>query len=131
MSVFNCEKSRACSVFAIIASIVIGAVAAILQGTGVIATVPYYLLGSVVVALAYLAVSLLSVSIKRNIDTCAKTPLSLLILGALGAVLASGVLLAALSAATVLGAIVVGIQVFFVSLMLISLGCYIKCIVGE
>ena len=131
MSVYNCEKSRVCSVFAIVVSVVIGIVAAIFQGTSVIATVPYYLLGSVVVALVYLAVLVLSVSIKSNIGTCAKTPLSLLLLGTLGTVLSSGVLLAALSPASVLGAIVVGIQVFFVSLMLISVGCYIKCIVGE
>ncbi len=127
MSLNQCERRGACPIAAIIVSIIVGAVTAILQGTEVIALAPVFLYGALVTALVYLGVLLLAAAITERKSACSVGGLTALI-GILGTIVFSGLLLGVSSGAGILGAILVGALLFFVTLMLSSVACLTKCL---
>ncbi len=128
MSICCCKNSLSCTAAAIITSIIVGVVTAFLTITGVITLAPVFLWVTLGVALVYLAVTLLATAVTENCDGCCKA-LHALLVGALGTVLLSLVLLAITFAATsFLGAFLSGLLLFFFFLTLSSTACYIKCL---
>ena len=131
MTFSNCETKFNCTGIAIVASLVLGIIAAFLQITAVIAIPPILLASVIIIALVYLAVTLIAISLTQTSTTCRTlcSVLSVLLFGILGSVLFAAILLIIDVAATsVIGAILVGLLVFSFSLTLLTTDCLIKCI---
>ena len=130
MAFLNCENRRDCTTIAFVASLIIGIVAAFLQITAVITLAPIFSVVAFGVATVYLAVLLVATALYQRVSPCNHccVPLSALLIGILGTILSSVILLAISFAATsIIGAIVVGALFFFFALMISSTTCLIKC----
>ncbi len=128
MGLFGCENRYDCITLSVVASLIIGVVAAFLTITAVIALTPAFLWVLLGVAIVYIAVALLSVSLRGGRSYCC-TSLRTALIGALGTILLSVILLGITFAATsVTGAIFVGLLLFFFSLLITATVCYIKCV---
>ena len=122
----NCNCRYNCIDLAIVASIIIGIIAAALSVTGVIALTPAFLWVVGGIAVVYLAVVLV-IAAFRGFCGCRQI-LSVLLVGIIGTILTSVILLGITFAATsVLGAIITGFLLFFFSLLIISSVCLIRC----
>ena len=127
----NCNCRCRCNLIALIASLLIGVIAAFLQITGVLAVSTTVLWTALIIAVAYLAVLILSMALMGRKEACAClcTNLRALVAGALGAILFALVLLLIdVAAASVIGAILVGLLLFFFALLFASSACLIKCL---
>ena len=127
MSLNQCEKRSFCPTAAIIISIIVGVVTSILQGTEVISLAPVFLYGALVTALSYLGVLLIAAAINERKSTCSVSGLAALI-GTLGTIAFSGLLLGVSLGAGIIGSILAGVLLFFVTLMLSSVACLVKCL---
>ncbi len=128
-----CDCRNECTLVAVIASIVIGVIAGILQFTAAIAVTPAFLWVALGIAVVYLALLLLSSAYfnRRDARGCVCNTLSVVLAGILGTALTSVILLGVTFAATsVLGAIIVGLLLFFLSLTITSVACLVKCTAG-
>ncbi len=127
MSIFGCNCRCSCAAFAAIVSAVAGVLAAFLQITAVIALTPVYWWVVFGIAVAYLAVLLVGAPRCTEATRCKCTALDTLLAGILGAILFSVVLLTIPFAATsIIGAIVVGLAVFFFALLLTATACLVR-----
>ncbi len=129
MSVCSCKSN--CSVVSIIASIIIGVIAAVLRATAVIAVTPAFLWVVLGVAVVYLAIALLTTahSASPSARGCICPVLSVFLTGVLGAILTSVILLAInFSATSIIGAILTGGLAAFFSLIFTETACLIKCL---
>ena len=131
MTTSNCENKLNCTGIAIVTSLILGIIAAFLQITAVIA-IPSFLLESVIIiALAFLLVILIAVSLNQASTICRTlcSVLSVLLLGILGSILFATILLIVdVVATSVIGAILVGLLVLSFSLFILTTTCLIKCI---
>lgn len=130
MSLFCCESKCKCALFSIVASVIIGVIAAFLQLTGVIAVTPAFLWVVLGIAVVYLAVLLAASALKRsdNDCECICATLSTVLTGILVTVLFAVILLGVEFAATsVIGAIFVGLLLLGVSLIITASVCLVKC----
>lgn len=130
MSVLNCNNRIECGVLAVVSSLIVGIITAFLTITAVISVTPAFLWVALGIAVVYLAVTLLSAATTRRTEShCACSALSLLLFAVLGTALFAVVLLAVEFAATsVVGAIITGALLFFLSLILTSTACFVKCL---
>ncbi len=120
-----------CTSLAIIASAIVGVVTAFLQITAVITVTPVFLWVVFGIAVAYLAVTLLATALTRRgtVAPCLCAALWAQLIGLLGSILLSVILLAVGFAATsIVGAIFLGILLFFFALALTSTACYVRCL---
>lgn len=129
MTFSNCETKFSCTGIAIVASLIVGIIAAFLQITAVI-DIPAILLGAVLlIAITYLLAILFAVSLSQTpASSCALcSVLSVLLFGILATILFATILLIIDFVATsVIGAIVVGALVFSFSLMITTTACLIR-----
>ncbi len=129
----NCNCKWTCVGLAIIASVIIGIVTAMLRITAVITVTPAFLWVLFGIAVVYLAVILLSATLLHDPGRrdCICFNLPTVLTGILGTVLTSVILLAITFAATsVIGAIITGALLFFFSLIITATTCLVKCIAG-
>lgn len=127
----NCKLN--CVGLAVIASVIIGIVTAMLRITAVITVTPAFLWVLFGIAVVYLAILLIAASDNRSggCRSCICVSLAPVIVGILGTVLASVILLAIEFVATsIIGAIITGALLFFFSLILTATACLVKCIAG-
>lgn len=132
MNLCNCIFKSRCTTSAILAGILIGVISAFLQITGTAIITPAFLLGSLVLAVLFLALLLLSVSLapKTSIRECLCDVLTILLAGILGTVLLALILIASgITATSVISAILVGILLFFLTLIFTGAACFIRCII--
>lgn len=131
MSNRNCRPN--CTFLSIAAAVVVAVAAAILQYTAVITLTPVFYIVALGIAVAYLAVTLITATALRNfVTSCVCDILSVILIGILGTILTSVILLAVGFAATsVLGAIVVGALAGFFALMVATIACLSKCVVNK
>ncbi len=126
---YNC-RSR-CIITALIASAVLGVVAAFLQITGMITVTPAFLWVALGIAVGYQTILIVANALARGRDRgedCCGI-LQGLLAGILGVILVSVILLAVgIVATSVISAILVGILVFFLSLIFTGSACYVKCL---
>ncbi|MBO5321883.1 MAG: hypothetical protein J6B22_04685 [Clostridia bacterium] len=126
MSFFCCENKPSCVTLAVIASAILGVVAAFLQLTAVIAVTPAFLWVALGIAIVYLAVLLATDRCCRSCQ-CNCGALSAVLVGILGTALTSVILLAITFAATsIVGAIIVGLLVLFLSLIVTATACLVS-----
>lgn len=133
MTCLSCESKHDCTAIAIVASLIIGIIAAFLQITAVIKITPVFLLVAFGIAIVYLAVILVVTSLAQHPIACNGrcSTLSALLAGILGTILFAIILLAISFAATsIIGAIILGVLVFFFSLMVTTTACLARCLVN-
>ena len=131
MSFSNCETKINCTGIAVITSLIIGIIAAFLQITAVIAIPSVFLESVIIIALAFLLVTLIAVSLTQAPMSCHTlcSTLSVLLFGIVGSILFATILLIIdIAAASVIGAILVGLLVFSFSLFLLTTACLTRCI---
>lgn len=126
-----CGCRNNCTLYALIASIIIGFVTALLTITGIITVGVAFLWVALGIAVVYLGILLFKADTFNdsagNCNIC--SILTYVFAGILGTILVSLVLLAVTFAATsIIGAIITGALLFFLSLLITSTVCLINCI---
>ena len=130
MSMCDCRYKCSCTIGALIASLVIGIIGAFLQITAVITITPVILWVLFGISVAVLGLLLLSTALHTG-RSCPEicSILNVLLIGSLGTILFSAVLLlVGITATSVISAILIGLVLFFFGLTLTTLACYIRCI---
>ncbi len=124
MSICKCS----CNLYAFIASIVIGVVAAVLRYTAVITVTPAFLWVALGIAVVYLLVYFAVFATSEGVlKRCASSSVFLFVYAALIAILSSVVLLGITFAATsVLGAIITGVLLGALALIFTTTACLIR-----
>ena len=126
MPTCNCNFRCSCTLAAVIASVILGVVAAFLQITGVITVTPTFLWVVFGTALGYLGL-LLATAGEAEPGCCAAIGTTLA--GILGTLLFSLVLLAVgVIATSVVSAILVGLLVLFAALTVTGAACFVRCV---
>lgn len=121
----NCDCSFSCSGIALIASIAIGVLAAIFRYIAIITVTPAFLWVVFGIAIGLLGITLLTGNRADSCECKATTPF---LVGILGTIFTSVILLGISFAATsLIGAIITGALLFFFSYMIISAVCKIIC----
>lgn len=131
MSLFNCQCRSNCTTLAIIASVVIGVVVALLTLTGGIAVSTPLLWVLFGIAVAFLAIALAVSQRLKGEETrdCVCPTLSLLLAGILGTVLFAVILITIdIATASILGAILAGLLFLSFTLTLTTTTCLVKCL---
>lgn len=133
MTTLGCGCRRSCTAIAVEASIIVGILAAVLRYTAVITLTPAFLWVVLGISVGYLAITLITTVFDRcpSVFNCICRSLPALLIGILGGVLLSLVLLAITFPVTsILGAVLAGLLLFFFSLTLTTTACLILCIAG-
>ncbi len=132
MSTVNCNCNCRCNcvIVALVVSLIVAVVGAFLQITAAIAIAPVFYwaaLGIAVVYLGGLAGAMVLARSPRQHGICGCASLNALLAGILG-VIATGVvlLIVDVAAASVIGAILTGLLLGFLSLIFTSTACYIR-----
>ena len=126
----SCRCCRvSCSVFAVVASLIIGIITAFLRITAVISLTPAFLWVLFGISVVYLAVTFIAGAIANyNRCGCLCGIITALLAGILGTILLSVVFLAIEFVATsIIGAILTGALLFFFSLVITSTACLVRC----
>ncbi len=129
----SCSCRCDCTAVSVVASIIIGIIAGFLTISGIITLTPLFLWVVFGIAVVYLGVTALASAANNgfSLRTCVCTALSTLIIGILGTILFSLILLAVTFAATsVVGAIFAGLLLTFFSLLITSTACLVKLLSG-
>ena len=120
-----------CVILAILGSIIIGIIAAFLTFSATITLTPAFLWVLLGIAVVFLAIIFVTLALSRGPTPriCICRILPVLLTGILGTALTSLILLGGTFAATsVVGAIISGLAILFLSLILSSISCIIRCI---
>ena len=130
MSIFGCNCRNRCALLAIVASVIIGIVAAFLLITGTITVPPVFLIVAFGIAVAALGVLVIATAlVRRYAGACLCTALQTLLTGILGTILLSVVLLAVgIVATSVVSAILVGLTAGFFALTITGSACFVRCL---
>ncbi len=131
MSILDCGCRSSCTLVAVIFSVIIGVVTALLCITAAITVTPAFLWVLFGIAIVYLLAVFVTLGVGDDISVrnCICRNLFAFVLGALGTIFTSIILLAITFAATsFIGAIIAGGLLFFFSLMVISIGCLVRCL---
>ena len=126
----NCCRTRInCTCLAVVASVIVGIVTAFLTITATITVTPAFLWVLFGIAVGALAIVFYTVLSNRAIRKhCICEGITALLLGILGTILTSVILLAITFAATsIVGAIITGLLLFFFSLIVTVAACIIRC----
>ena len=124
----NCNRRIDCSALVIFASVIIGIVAGIFRAIALITITPAFLWVLFGITVVYLGILLLTSSLccAERKPCCDR--LILVLIGILGTILTSVILLGITFAATsIIGAIITGLLLFFFSLAIGGTACLIKC----
>ena len=127
----NCTCEFSCTGLATAASIIIGIITAILRFTAVTTLTPAFLWVVFGIAVIFLGITLIISAVTDTDRRCVCRTIRVLLIGILGTVLLSLILLAVTFAATsIIGALFSGALLAFFSLVLTSVACLIKCVAG-
>ncbi|MBO4938297.1 MAG: hypothetical protein J6C98_04770 [Oscillospiraceae bacterium] len=129
MSIFNCNSKFNCTVAAIVASTIIGVLAAFFQITAAITVSTAFVWVAFGISVGYLAVLVAAAALKNGGNSCICSALNILLTGILGSILITLILLAfGIVATSVLSAILVGLLLFFFALTFTGSACYVRCL---
>ena len=127
----NCNWRFNCTLTAVITAVIAGVVAAFLQILGIVTVTTTFVLAALAAGVVYLAVGVLATAGLRRADTrpcCLCRSLNTMLVGVLGTILASLILLAVgITATSVLSAILVGLVLFFLWMTFAASACFIRC----
>lgn len=131
MALFNCSCKRDCTLIAVVASLILGVVAAFLQITAVITVTPTFLWVALGIAVGFLGVLLVTTALARRAECkpCLCSSLRTVLTGILGAILFATVLLAVgITATSVVSAILIGLLVASLTLIFGGSACLVQCL---
>ncbi len=133
MSILCCEKKPHCVTVAVIASVILGVIAALLRITAVITVTPAFLWVALGIAIVYLAVLLSTVGCCQiSTRRCGNSALTAVLTGILGTALTAVILLGISFVATsIIGAILVGLLILFLSLIVSATACLVARCSGQ
>ncbi|MDO4617892.1 MAG: hypothetical protein Q4B31_00045 [Clostridia bacterium] len=126
----GCRCKGDCIGISLVASVIVGIITAFLSFSASITVTSAFLWVVLGIAVVYLAITLVITALSKNLcfKSCIYSTLSVQLIGILGAILTSVVLLAInFAAASVLGAIFRGATVGFLALALTETACLVKC----
>ncbi len=126
----NCQCNCRCTLWTIIVAVAVGVLAAFLQITDMITVTPAFLWVLLGIAVVYLAVLVVASALsgEENGCGCLCTLLNTLLVGVLGTILFSVVLLGiGTTAGSVLSAVLVGLLLLSFGLTVGGSACYVKC----
>lgn len=126
-----CNCKCICALASVISGIIIGVVAAFLQITGIIAVTTAFLWVVFGIAVVYLAILAAATALSCRCDRrgCVCTVLNTLLVGILGSILLSVILLAVgITATSVVSAILVAALLFFFTLVIGGTACYVRAL---
>lgn len=127
----NCGSRWSCTAVAVVASVILGIIAAFLQITAVITVTPAFLWVAFGIAVGYLAVLVVAMALARRQwqDGCLCESVGGVLAGILGTILFATVLLAVgIVATSVVTAILVGLVTLFFALTVASSACLVRCL---
>lgn len=125
----SCNCSIGCTLKGIILSIILGVLASFLTITGIITLTDPFLWVVLGVSLVYLPVALIAAALNHTNTYCICRAIEAFLIGVIGSVITSLVLLAITFAVTsVVGAIISGLLILFFFLIITSTACLIRCI---
>lgn len=130
---FGCQNRFSCTFWAVLVSAALGVITAFLQITGTITVAPVFSWVFFGIAVLFLAVVLGTLGLDREASVCrCRFPaLNALLIGILGTVVSALVILAfAFVATSIVGAVFLGLELFFFFLVLTSAACYARCLLG-
>ena len=129
MSICSCNNRRDCTLLAVIVSAIIGIVAAFLQITGGITVAPVFLWVAFGIAVVYLGIT--AAVLRGNLRSHCCRSVAATLIGILGTILFSLVLLAVgIVATSIVSAVLVGLLVGFLALVFTGTACLILCQTG-
>lgn len=129
MNEVNCICRRTCPLVSVIASIIIGIITTILVVTATITVTPAFYWVALGIAVAFLALLLVTTQRRDSLRCCLCPVIRIKLVGILGTALTSLILLGVGFAATsILGAIITGVLLVFLSLIITASACIIKCL---
>lgn len=133
MAIFCRENKPSCVGIAVIASVILGVITAFLRITAVITITPAFLWVALGIAIGYLAILLATTGYGRaNSCRYGSGALTAVLAGILGTALISVILLAVTFAATsVIGAILAGLLILFLSLIVSATACLVSRCYGR
>ena len=128
MAIFCCENRQSCVSLAVIASAILGVVAAFLRITAVITVTPAFLWVALGIAIGYLAILLGKAGCCAGACHCGSNgALTALLAGILGTALTAVILLAITFVATsIVGAVLVGVLILSLSLIVSATACLVS-----
>lgn len=130
MKKIGCSCDYDCSGISLVASIIIGIIAGMLRYTGTITITSSFLWVVFGIGIVYFALILgISAFFDLSGGSCACNSVPGIVIGALGTILSSLILLGIEFAVTsVVGVIITGAMFFFVSLLFTLIACLIRCL---
>ena len=131
MSLLNCNCRSNCVAVSIIFSVVVGIVTAFLTFAGLVAVATPFAVAAAIVAVAYLAVLFVVASLMRDSYSteCTCTALNVLLFNIIATFIVALVLLNfAFAATSIIGAIVTGLLLLFLTGTITASACLIRCI---
>ena len=133
MSLCNCSCKCRCTTVALVVSAIIGILTSFLQITGTITVTSVFLWVVFGIGIVGLGLFVVTAALARRADRCEClcNTLSALLLGLLGTILLSVVLLAlGIVATSILDAILVGLLLFSLSLAITEAACFVRCLLN-
>ena len=131
MTKLRCGCTASCAGLALVASIIVGIIAAFLSFTAVITLTPAFLWTAFGIGIVYLAILLATSLAGSSGGGCLCANLGILLVGILGLILSALVLLGVTFAVgSVLGAIFAGATIGFLALTVTSSACLVQCLSG-
>lgn len=130
---FCCNNRCSCTLFSIIVSVALGVVTAFLQITGTITVAPVFSWVFFGIAVLFLLGVLGALSFRNEGSAChCRCPsLNAILIGVLGTIISALVVLAfGFVATSIVGAIFLGLELFFFFLFVTSSACLVKCLFG-
>lgn len=129
MNEVNCICRRICGLVSVIASIIVGIITTILTITATITVTPAFYWVALGIAVVFLALLLVTTQRRDSLRCCLCPVIRIQLIGILGTVLASLILLGVGFVATsILGAIITGALLLFLSLIITATACIVRCL---
>ena len=131
MSNVNCCYRRDCTLFSLIAAVILGVLGAFLQITGVIAVATVFLWVALGIGVVYLAILPITLSRIPRGDAkyCLCRPLNAILIGLLGTIFLAALLLQiGIVATSVISAILVGLLIAALTLIFTGTACLVRCL---
>jgi len=127
----NCSCKISCTAVAAFLAVVAGIVTALLTVTGTIVVAPvFYLVAVSIAVVALILLYLGAVFGKLGCSCCRRSAINTILVGVIGALIAGIILIAVGFAATsIIGAILTGFLLAFLTLIFVSTACLIGCVI--
>ncbi len=126
----NCSCRFSCTGVAAVISAIVGVVTALLTVTGTITVAPlFFTVAAATAAGALVLLFLAAVFGRFGCSCCIQNSIAAVLIGVLGVLATTAVLTSVVFAATsILGAVITGLLLAFLSLIFVSYACLIRCL---